>query len=247
MFTHGILQGAFWFGMRLLVTRPVDDAQPLAEKLEALGHEAVILPLLQIEPRSGVSIPHVSFQAVCVSSANGLSAQLDFATLLHTPFFAIGPQSAKAARRLGFDHVHDRGGNVEGLVRTMCKSLKPADGPVLYLSGSETTGDLEGKLKAAGFVVTRMIVYDAVPASVARGDNRLDGVDGVLLYSPRTAKLWAQLIRQTEAEDLAQKLVHFCLSANVAANLPSGWVKKVSRTPDENGMLTLLDQQDEAD
>jgi uroporphyrinogen-III synthase len=233
--------------MRLLVTRPVDDAQPLAEKLETLGHEAVILPLLQIEPKLDVSIPEIPYQAICVSSANGLAAKLDYSSLLHTPFFAIGPQSANEARRVGFDHVHDKGGNVEGLVRTMCKSLKPSDGPILYLSGSETTGDLEGKLKAQGFGVSRVIVYDALPAQVERGDSRLDGVDGVLLYSPRTAKLWTQLIRQSDADDLAKGLVHFCLSANVAANLPPSWIKRVSRTPDENGMLTLLDQQDEAD
>jgi uroporphyrinogen-III synthase len=233
--------------MKLLVTRPVDDAQPLAEKLEGLGHEAILIPLLKIEARQGVSIPRGPFQASCVSSANGLLAKADLSPFHHTPFFAIGPQSALEARRMGFSHVHDKGGNVEGLVRTMCKSLKPENGPILYLSGAETTGDLEGKLKAEGFTVSRVIVYDAAPCAVTDLPDLLAGADGVLLYSPRTAKLWAQQVQQAQCGKAIENVTHFCLSANVAANLPQGWIKRTSRTPDENGMLTLLDQTNEAD
>jgi uroporphyrinogen-III synthase len=233
--------------MKLLVTRPVEDAQPLAEKLEGLGHEAVIVPLLAIQPRDGVVLPDGPFQALCVSSANGLTTKAELSSFHHIPFFAIGPQSALEARRQGFDHVHDKGGNVEGLVRTMCKSLKPENGPVLYLSGSETTGDLEGKLKAQGFTVARVIVYDAQPCLVDDLESLLSGADGVLLYSPRTTKLWVSQVQKAGLENRAQNLQHFCLSANVAANLPQAWAKRISGTPDENGMLTLLDQSAEAD
>jgi uroporphyrinogen-III synthase len=233
--------------MKLLVTRPVEDAQPLAEKLEGLGHEAVVVPLLAIQPRDAVVLPDGPFQALCVSSANGLAARLDLSIFHHIPFFAIGPQSALEARRQGFDHVHDKGGNVEGLVRTICKSLKPDDGTILYLSGSETTGDLEGKLKAAGFIVARAIVYDAQACVVDDLESLLSGANGVLLYSPRTTKLWVAQVQKAGLEDRAKTLKHFCLSANVAANLPQAWAKRISRTPDENGMLTLLDQSAEAD
>lgn len=233
--------------MKLLVTRPLDDAQPLAEKLESLGHEAIIVPLLKIEPRQDVVIPELPFQALCVSSANGLSIKADLGQFHHTPFFAVGPQSAREARRIGFDHVHDKGGNVEGLVRNICKCLKPANGPVLYLSGSETTGDLEGKLKAQGFAVSRVIAYDALPCNVDDLGGLLQGADGVLLYSPRTAKLWVQQVRQAGLETVAASVTHFCLSANVAANLPQQWTKRLSNTPDENGMLSLLDQSGEAE
>ncbi len=233
--------------MKLLVTRPVEDAQPLAEKLEGLGHEAVIVPLLAINPRDGIVLPDLPFQALCVSSANGLAAKADLSVYHHIPFFAIGPQSALEARRQGFDHVHDKGGSVEGLVRTICKCIKPEAGPILYLSGSETTGDLEGKLKTQGFSVSRVIVYDALPCKVAELPSLLEGADGVLLYSPRTTKLWVAQVQSAGLQERAKTLQHFCLSANVAANLPQDWAKRISATPDENGMLTLLDQAAEAD
>jgi uroporphyrinogen-III synthase len=233
--------------MKLLVTRPLDDAQPLAEKLESLGHDVAIVPLLSITVRDGVEIPPYAFQALCVSSANGLAARADLTIFHHVPFFAIGPQSALEARRQGFDHVHDKGGNVEGLVRMMCKSLNPENGPVLYLSGSETTGDLEGKLKTQGFSVTRAIVYDALPCAVDNLSSLVAGADGVLLYSPRTAKLWLAQVQAAGLSESVKVLKHFCLSANVAANLPQAWNRVLSSTPDENGMLTLLDQSSEAD
>jgi uroporphyrinogen-III synthase len=181
--------------MKLLVTRPLDDAGPLAEKLQGLGHEAIVMPLLAIKPKDAVEIPALPFQGLCTSSANGLLCKADLSAFYQLPFFAIGPQSAAAARHIGFTHVSDKGGNVEGLVQYICKHAKPENGPLLYLSGAETTGDLEGKLKSHGFSVSRVIVYDAVPETVADMGEQIANADGVLLYSPRSAKLWcAQVV-----------------------------------------------------
>ena len=227
--------------MKLLITRPLEDAVPLQEKLEALGHESVIVPLLAIKPRDAIEISEQNYQGLCVSSANGLCAAAMLGRFKHIPFFAIGPQSALAARQHGFDHVHDKGGNVEGLVRHISKSAKPEAGPLLYLSGSETTGDLEGKLKAQGFQVIRLIVYDAIACDVPDLATLMDGAEAVLLYSPRSAKLWVQQVSGQKLETEAEDLQHYCLSANVAAALPKGWPKSVSASPDENAMLQLLD------
>jgi uroporphyrinogen-III synthase len=233
--------------MRLLVTRPVDDAGPLAEKLQTLGHEAVIVPLLAIAPKDAVEIPALPYQALCTTSANGLLCKADLSTYFQLPFYAIGPQSAAAARQMGFTHVSDKGGNVEGLVQYICKHAKPEAGPLLYLSGAETTGDLEGKLKAHKFSVTRVVVYVAVPQAVADLAEQISGADGVLLYSPRSAKLWCAEVKEAKAETAASELVHYCLSANVAANLPKAWNRKISKRPDEFGMLLLLDPNAEAE
>ena len=233
--------------MRLLVTRPLDDAGPLAEKLQGLGHEAVIVPLLAIAAKDVTEIPALPFQALCTTSANGLLCKADLSAYFHLPFFAIGPQSAAAARQKGFTHVSDKGGNVEGLVQYICKHAKPDMGPLLYVSGGETTGDLEGKLKGHGFTISRVVVYDALPQAVADLAEQVAGADGVLLYSPRSAKLWCTEVNDARASDAAARLMHYCLSANVAANLPKSWPRKISHKPDENGMLSLLDQDAEAE
>jgi uroporphyrinogen-III synthase len=63
----------------------------------------------------------------------------------------------------------------------------------------------------------------------------------VLLYSRRSAKLWTELVVQSDRKGEAGSLRHFCLSPNVAAVLPASWPRKVAKKPLESEMLALLD------
>lgn len=220
--------------MRLIVTRPEEDAGPLRARLETLGHQVTLLPLLRIVPRKGVVIPDYPWQAVVATSANGIRVASNLVSLKTLPMLTVGPQSLAAARAAGFIRSEAHGGDVNGLARYIGKALDPADGPVLYLSGAETAGNLQQQLQDIGFTIDRAVLYDAVPvqkmSSIAIADH-----DGVLLYSPRTARIWAGLAGTNVS------LRHYCLSPNVAAALPERWLKSVAPTPDEWSMLALLD------
>jgi uroporphyrinogen-III synthase len=219
--------------MRIIITRPEEDALPLARKLEALGHEVVHLPLIRIVPRSDVKIPKHSYQAICITSANGVR-NIDCKPLLHIPVLAVGPHSLEAARLQGFQIISMQGGDVVRLADYVATHLKVSAGKLLYLSGSETSGDLEGRLIAKGFAVDRIITYDALPAKF----NAIAG-DAVMLYSPRTAKIWRENIEQNNLD--VSHMKHICLSANVAANLPQSWHTRVAAEPNENAILQVLD------
>src|SRR3546814_4230390 len=62
--------------MRILVTRPREDAAGLVTALTARGHAVLLEPLLAIVPRDAVDWPegHQQAQALLVSSANGVRA-----------------------------------------------------------------------------------------------------------------------------------------------------------------------------
>ena len=60
--------------MRVLITRPEDDARPLAERLAARGIEALVEPLLIIVPVAGAELDLDGVQALLVTSANGARA-----------------------------------------------------------------------------------------------------------------------------------------------------------------------------
>lgn len=231
--------------MRIAITRPEEDAQSLRHKLEARGHQVIAAPLLAIEPRAGVVIPDRPWQAVAVTSANGIRALPEPSPMKSIRTLTVGPQSLKAARAAGFVQAEAHGGDVEGLARYIREALNPADGSILYLSGAETSGDLEGQLKASGFDCLRVVLYDAVPASSlgpAGEALRAGEIDAVLLYSPRTARIWIGLVRQHGLEQEAGVPCYLCLSRNVAAVLPEAWDSIVSATPDEAAMLELLEQ-----
>lgn len=234
--------------MRLLVTRPDEDASPLMAALEAMGHQAFHMPLLRVQHLSGVMIPSVAWQALLVTSANGvraLAAHEAVAGLLSVPVVAVGEASAAAARAAGFVHVTASGGDVVRLAETVKDLLRPEGGALLHIAGTVLAGDLKGVLEAQGFSVERAVLYEAQVATqlppegcqlIAEG-----GIDGVLLFSPRTAATFVSLVQAAGLEGQMAGLCAFCLSQAVADALaPLTFAQvAVSAEPSQDALLAL--------
>jgi len=228
--------------MKLVITRPRLDAEPLAQKILALGHQVVVAPVLEIVARENVEIPKRAFQAVCVTSANSLrclTAPIDFAI----PVLAVGEQSAAAARAFGFANITAQGGDVHGLVKYILSHIDPKAGPLLYISGAETSGDLEGQLRQSGYDVTRVISYDAIPQNLLPFRAEIESSSGVLLYSPRSAKLWQKQIELLNLTEKMADMAHFCLSLQVASIISQNSHIVIAKAPSEDAMLTLLQRR----
>ena len=237
--------------MRLIVTRSLEDARPLGRRLEALGHEVMLAPLLSIRRAARPAIPERDYQAILITSANGaraLGGRPELARLKGARTLVVGPASAAAATRIGISHIEQADGDVAALVRSAIAVLRPGDGPLLYVSGAVTAGDLEAKLEASGFDVDRVVAYEARPAdrlpkacvaALAGGK-----AEGVLLFSPRSARIWAALVAAAGLTDAAARLTHYCLSGNVADAVLSGLGTKVatqvSPLPDEASLLAMI-------
>ena len=186
-------------GFRFIVTRPEEDAGTVAHRLESAGHAVIRAPLLAIDRRAGVVIPQRNYRAVLVGSVNGaraLAGHPDRQRLAGAAAFAVGPASAAAMRAAGWGAVHAAGGDVAALIAAVRRQLAPADGPLLYVSGETVTGDLERALATSGYAVDRVVLYAAEPVAAlppaAVTGLRDATADAVLLYSPRTAEIWAR-------------------------------------------------------
>lgn len=225
--------------MRLLVTRPSQDAQTLKIKLERLGHEVIASPVLEIAPRSDIEIPNAAYQLIALTSANAmrcLAGNVILDRLRHLPVMTVGSQSAAAASQAGFASISEAGGDGVGLARHIIAHASPAAGPILYLSGFDTASDFSGHLERSGFAVERVIVYEARPAARLAPDAAR--AEGVLLYSPRSARLWLALAaREGVTPDV---MMHFCLSSNIAAILPDRIVRRIAARPDEDALLEII-------
>lgn len=237
--------------MRLIVTRPLEDARPLGCRLEAAGHEVILAPLLSIRPVSGLAIPERAYQAVLITSANGvraLNGHPAFARLKRATAFVVGPASAAAAAGAGFARVEQADGDVAALVRTAIASLHPGDGPLLHVSGAVTAGNLASDLEASGFEVDRVVAYEARPVGElpepCAAALEAGTADGVLLYSPRTARIWVALVTGADLAPAATRLVHYCLSDNVADmvrnQLGTAVAVKVAARPDEAALIEMI-------
>lgn len=233
--------------MRLMITRPRDDALPLAAALAGLGIEALIEPLMRVAPCRAAPFSLGDWQALLVTSANGVRALAVATGRRDVAVYAVGAASAQVARAAGFTTVVTAGGDVDSLAAVVRARLRPEDGPLLHVSGTEVAGDLAGRLAADGFACDRRVLYRAVAVdrlsaaattALAAGD-----VDGVVLYSPRTARLFTALARAAGVSHACAGMTAYCLSAAVASAAADGldWRRLVTAAkPDQPSMLAAL-------
>jgi uroporphyrinogen-III synthase len=234
--------------MRLLVTRPEPNATRQAETLTARGHDVVLLPLLAIEAIEDVPLELDGGQALIVTSRNALRALADhreLAAAKRLPLFAVGDATAAEAKALGFAAVTAAAGTGETLARLLTERLEPGDGPLVHLAGETLAFDLKSALAVHGFTVKQPVLYRAV-AATALSDEALillksAALDGVILMSPRTAGIFADLVRRHGVVTEASRLNCYCLSAAVAQALePLGAAVIVAERPREEELLALV-------
>jgi uroporphyrinogen-III synthase len=88
--------------VRVVVTRPRDQAGPLVRRLEELGHDVVECPLIEIEPLSG-AVEVEGYDWVIVTSPNGARELVERASGELPKVAAVGPGTAETLRDLGVE------------------------------------------------------------------------------------------------------------------------------------------------
>lgn len=232
--------------MRVLITRPREDAGPLAERLAGMGVDSLIEPLLEIRylPAAGLDLDGV--QALLVTSANGARALARATDRRDLPVYAVGDGSARAAGAAGFARVESAAGDVEALAALVVARLDPGAGRVVHVAGSAVAGDLAGRLAAAGFAAERAVLYEARQAralsAACVAALRAGGLDAVALFSPRTAAGFVRLAREAGVAEACAGLEALCLSEAVAERAATlAWRRvRVARRPDLDSFLDLL-------
>jgi uroporphyrinogen-III synthase len=239
--------------VRLLVTRPVRAAARTAEKLEALGHEVLVAPLLRIERLDQVEIGSDPFEAIVMTSANAAAALANHprsGELRALPVFVVGRRTAEAARAAGFANVISAEGNQQDLVGVLRKHFSGSRPdrirPLIYLAGADRAGDIAGELAREGIAVRTVIVYRAVAVDTfppaVRDAFALGKLDGVLHFSRRTAEAFVVCARACALLDAACGLEHFCLSDQVAEPLSAAGARsvRVAARPQESVLIELM-------
>ena len=237
--------------MRLLVTRPEPDALKLGAVLDEMGHEATIEPLLSVSFDHGQPIDLDGAQALIATSRNALRALKAGKALARAralPLFAVGRATAAEARALGFETVVTGAGTAAELVAHLVSTLEPAAGLLVHLAGDTLATDLKGELEAHGFRVVQPVVYRMVPATALSEETveqlAMGEIEGVILMSPRTAAVYAALVRKHGLAATIRPLPHFCLSAAVARRLePLGAIRtQIAEAPRLEEVLALINE-----
>jgi uroporphyrinogen-III synthase len=237
--------------VRLLVTRPEPDSERTAALLRSRGHEVTIVPLLRIEAAGQARLGTGPWAAVLLTSANAaraITSHRRFKELVGLPAYTVGARTRAAAAAAGFTPVLSADGDVDELIALVTAQPPAAKLPLLYLAGSDRSGDLAGSLRARGLQVEIAVVYRSVMVAELRPDVRAalaaGRVDAVLHYSARSAAAFMAAALTAGIKDLIIRIKHFCLSSQVAAPLIEAGAEAVAvaREPTEAALFECIER-----
>jgi uroporphyrinogen-III synthase len=229
--------------MRVLVTRPLEDAEETARQLALHGHEALIAPLLATHFWDGPEVILDGVQAILATSANGVRALARRTPRRDVALFAVGPQTAAEAQSSGFQTVKNADGDAAALAQCTLRWAHADQGALLHVAGEGNDGKLAGAL--AGFTLRQEILYavtaaEKMPARAAMALQQ-GALDAALFFSPRSAAVFRDCAR---AEILSvNTMLAACISPAAAAALAPLRFRQVSVAvrPNLSALLELLD------
>ena len=232
--------------MRVLVTRPEEDASEISQKVRALGHDVIAAPLLKIMFHDGPEISLNGVQAILASSANGVRAIARRTPRRDVPLFAVGPQTEAEARAVGFTQIRNAHGDGAALARATAGWVKPEGGVLLHAAGAEAPKLLVAELEKNGFAVRREVLYEAQAAArlpdAAADALRTGALDAVLHFSARSARTFADCVGREGLAASCEKLIALCISDAAAWALSPLHFReiRVARAPNQQALLELL-------
>jgi uroporphyrinogen-III synthase len=228
-------------GIPVLVTRPQAQAEGFVRKLtQRLGPRVrpVISPLMAPEFLSQ-PVPEGDFSAVIFTSAQGVEGARRLQADLPRIAYCVGRSTAAFATAAGFE-ARSADGDAAALL-DLILSTRPV-GPLLYIRGVHTVGDIEKMLSDQDIMTRSLQVYLQSPKPLSRDAVGLLQHKGrviVPLFSPRTARLF----RNALPKDCRADLHIAAMSAAVAeatGDLPRGAIV-IAETPDADAMLDAVE------
>jgi uroporphyrinogen-III synthase len=181
--------------MRVIVTRPRDQAGPLVRRLEDLGHDVVECPLIEIVRISDEAVDAEGYDWLIVTSPNGADEIARRGRNL-SKLAAVGPGTAERLREHGLEPAFvPRVSSQDGL---LAEFPRPA-GRVLFAAAENSR---RGPIEALGadFVplyATRLLAPDPpegdvvvlASGSAARAYAAISGRAPVVSIGPQTTRV----------------------------------------------------------
>jgi hydroxymethylbilane synthase len=196
-------------GRRIVLTRPEDQSQDLAQQLEQLGAQPLILPVIRIVPRMDLqpldrAVAELdAFDWIVLTSVNAVTIFGERWRAMNRQsngdhrwqVAAVGPATADALRTFGIDPAL-----VPAIYRAeeIVAGLGDVAGRrILVPQASAARPALVEQLTAQGAEVTVIPVYDTVPAELSEGAlaELAQGVDAVLFTSGSTVRNFVNAVR----------------------------------------------------
>jgi uroporphyrinogen-III synthase len=208
---------------RVVVTRASGTADPLAQRLEALGFEVVLCPLIELEQAGPEEVDVAGYDWVVVTSRPGAEELARRARGELPQVAAIGPGTAAALRDRGIEPALVAAVSTqEGLVA----ELPEPPGRVLFAGAEDARPHLVDALGADKVVLYR--TRELRPAEPPRGDL-------VVLASASAARAFAALGEATPAVSIGPETTREARAHGIE-------VIEEAETHDLDGLVAAVDR-----
>lgn len=224
---------------RILVTRPLPQAERTAERLRALGYVPVLAPMLRIEPINPPDPPEFNnVQAILATSTNGIERLVALTDVRSVAVLTVGTRTAAAAAKAGFTDVHSASGDGHSLLDLAINKLTPDAGKVIHIRGRHAAVAFDA-LADQGYDFHELIAYQAIEEPELPLPALHPAPAAAVLYSARTSSALARAARSA-GFDLS-KIALIGISTAALAPLEALDARtKVAKTPDEDALLAIL-------
>ena len=205
---------------KVVILRPEPGASATLARAEAMGIEAVAIPLFEVAAVDWIAPDAADYDALLLTSANAvLHDGIQLSSLSTLPAYCVGAATAAAAQLAGLGIAGTGKGNAADLAARLPEELR-----YLHLTAAEHRA-IPG--------VTEITVYDSVEVEPPPSLGPLNG--GVaMVHSPRAGKRLAELVAERGDISIA------AISPAAAAACGEGWRRVEAVAAPADGALPEL-------
>ena len=217
--------------MKLLVIRPGPGADATAARVEAAGHQALVMPLFGVEPVAWTAPPALGYDGILLTSSNAVrNCGPQLSTFARLPVYAVGKVTAEAAKKHGLCVTKTGDAGAEALLAGL------GDCRLLWLAGEDHTEIVT----PVSVHIDTHIVYRSAILPIPEGfvETTMQA-DYVMLHSARAAAYFASLVSGAGLDKAAICLA--ALSENIALAAGGGWKSvRAATLPNDAALLSCL-------
>lgn len=219
---------------KILITRPLEQAQDFARDLKALGYQTLINPLLTIQsPDFVLPRPASDYKALILTSTHAVSQAVRAGVRLDIPLYLVGNTTKAAAQTAGFVNILHTAPKATLLWKHISQ-----DSPILYLRGKDIAFPMAEKFDFCDDV----IVYEAIAAESFSQDCinafQAGDIQAVTVFSARTARIFCDLYNHS---GLPKNIKVLCFGNSVLECVrPNMFEAYGSAEPSRESMISLI-------
>jgi len=227
--------------MNILIPRPYNLAINSQIKISKSGKKSVIIPFIKIKYLD-VKIEDNHYDYIILTSQNSIATFENNPWMKDKSILVVGEKTKEILLKKDCKKILLNEENVGDLIDSICEKI-PVSSNMLYICGDHLSYDLKSSLKSKAYNVTSKVVYnsDAIIELTKSEINQINNVvEIVMFYSPRTAKIFADLVLKYNF--YTRNKVAICISDRcVDSVIKLKWKEiKVSSAANETKMLELI-------